>query len=141
MKKEVLVTVSGLQMMPDGDDTIEVTTSGKYYERNGKRYLFYDEIGDEPQLVIRNTIEITPHRVEVRKRGVISAQMCFEENRKLWCVYGTPYGQMELGVFTREIQVKESEDTLELLLDYQLEINNEHVSDSRIQIRAEAAAI
>ena len=33
MTKDVLVTVRGLQMTPDGDDTIEVTTTGKYYER------------------------------------------------------------------------------------------------------------
>ena len=35
MTKDVLVTVRGLQMTPDGDDTIEVTTTGKYYEKEG----------------------------------------------------------------------------------------------------------
>ena len=34
MTKDVLVTVRGLQMTPDGDDTIEVTTTGKYYEKD-----------------------------------------------------------------------------------------------------------
>lgn len=51
MTKDVLVTVRGLQMTPDGDDTIEVTTTGKYYEKDGKRYLFYDEIGDDTNLI------------------------------------------------------------------------------------------
>ena len=36
MTKDVLVTVRGLQMTPDGDDTIEVTTTGKYYEKDGR---------------------------------------------------------------------------------------------------------
>ena len=39
MTKDVLVTVRGLQMTPDGDDTIEVTTTGKYYEKDGKWVL------------------------------------------------------------------------------------------------------
>ena len=52
MTKDVLVTVRGLQMTPDGDDTIEVTTTGKYYEKDGKRYLFYDEIGDDTNLIV-----------------------------------------------------------------------------------------
>lgn len=141
MKKDVLVTVSGLQMMPDGDDTIEVTTAGTLYERNGKRYLLYDEIGDDAELVIRNTIEITPSRVEVRKRGVISALMCFEQDQKLRCLYSTPYGRLELGIFTRDIELKESNDSFELSLDYRLEVNNEHISDSRIRIKAEACAM
>lgn len=141
MKKDVLVTVSGLQMMPDGDDTIEVTTAGTLYEKNGKRFLLYDEIGDDADLVIRNTIEIFPRRVEVRKRGVISAIMCFEEKQKLRCVYDTPYGRMELGIYTRSIDIHDSQDVFELSLDYRLEINNEHISDSRIRIHAEAAAL
>ena len=59
MTKDVLVTVRGLQMTPDGDDTIEVTTTGKYYEKDGKRYLFYDEIGDDTNLIVKNSIQIT----------------------------------------------------------------------------------
>ena len=55
MTKDVLVTVRGLQMTPDGDDTIEVTTTGKYYEKDGKRYLFYDEIGDDTNLIVKNS--------------------------------------------------------------------------------------
>ena len=65
MTKDVLVTVRGLQMTPDGDDTIEVTTTGKYYEKDGKRYLFYDEIGDDTNLIVKNSIQITEeHDVE-----------------------------------------------------------------------------
>lgn len=137
MRTEVLVTVSGLQMTQDGDDTVEVTTAGRYFERDGRRYLFYDEIDGSDGEVTRNTVEIAPHRVEVRKRGAVRAQMRFEENRKLSSFYGTPFGQLELGIHTKKITLRESEGLLELELEYRLEINNEHVSSSRILIRAE----
>ena len=75
MTKDVLVTVRGLQMTPDGDDTIEVTTTGKYYEKDGKRYLFYDEIGDDTNLIVKNSIQITEEHVSVSKKGLINAQM------------------------------------------------------------------
>lgn len=138
MTKDVLVTVRGLQMTPDGDDTIEVTTSGKYYERDGKRYIFYDEIGDDTQVVVRNSIQIGEHQVEVRKRGVVSAQMNFEENNKLISIYETPYGQMELGIFTKSIHLEEDPDQFRLKLDYLLEINNQHVSDSEILVQVQS---
>ena len=94
MTKDVLVTVRGLQMTPDGDDTIEVTTTGKYYEKDGKRYLFYDEIGDDTNLIVKNSIQITEEHVSVSKKGLINAQMNFEKENKLVSVYETPYGQM-----------------------------------------------
>ena len=52
MTKDVLVTVRGLQMTPDGDDTIEVTTTGSIM-KGWKRYLFYDEIGDDTNLIVK----------------------------------------------------------------------------------------
>ena len=126
MTKDVLVTVRGLQMTPDGDDTIEVTTTGKYYEKDGKRYLFYDEIGDDTNLIVKNSIQI---------KGVINAQMNFEKENKLVSVYETPYGQMEMGIYTTGICLDEQDDFLELKLEYLLEINNQHVSDSEILLQ------
>ena len=135
MTKDVLVTVRGLQMTPDGDDTIEVTTTGKYYEKDGKRYLFYDEIGDDTNLIVKNSIQITEEHVSVSKKGLINAQMNFEKENKLVSVYGTPYGQMEMGVYTTGICLDERDDFLELKLEYLLEINNQHVSDSEILLQ------
>lgn len=135
MTKDVLVTVRGLQMTPDGDDTIEVTTTGKYYEKDGKRYLFYDEIGDDTNLIVKNSIQITEEHVSVSKKGLINAQMNFEKENKLVSVYETPYGQMEMSVYTTGICLDERDDFLELKLEYLLEINNQHVSDSEILLQ------
>lgn len=135
MTKDVLVTVRGLQMTPDGDDTIEVTTTGKYYEKDGKRYLFYDEIGDDTNLIVKNSIQITEEHVSVSKKGVINAQMNFEKENKLVSVYEMPYGQMEMGIYTTGICLDEQDDFLELKLEYLLEINNQHVSDSEILLQ------
>ena len=135
MTKDVLVTVRGLQMTPDGDDTIEVTTTGKYYEKDGKRYLFYDEIGDDTNLIVKNSIQITEEHVSVSKKGLINAQMNFEKENKLVSVYETPYGQMEMGVYMTGFCLEERDDFLELKLEYLLEINNQHVSDSEILLQ------
>ena len=135
MTKDVLVTVRGLQMTPDGDDTIEVTTTGKYYEKDGKRYLFYDEIGDDTNLIVKNSIQITEEHVSVSKKGLINAQMNFEMENKLVSVSETTYGQMEMGIYSTGICLDERDDFLELKLEYLLEINNQHVSDSEILLQ------
>lgn len=78
MTKDVLVTVRGLQMTPDGDDTIEVTTTGKYYEKDGKRYLFYDEIGDDTNLIVKIRSRLQKNMYLSAKR----ADQCADEFRE-----------------------------------------------------------
>lgn len=135
MTKDVLVTVRGLQMTPDGDDTIEVITTGKYYEKDGKRYLFYDEVADDTNEVVKNSIQIEDGYVEVRKKGIINSQLNFEKENKVVSIYQTPYGQMEMGIYTTGIHLDEQDDFVELHLEYLLEINNQHVSDSEIVVQ------
>ena len=45
MTKDVLITISGLQIADDTSaQPVEVITSGEYYCRNGKHYILYDEV-------------------------------------------------------------------------------------------------
>lgn len=139
MTKDVLVTISGLLSSPDdSEDTIEVTTAGQYYFKNGKHYILYDEIGESVNEVIKNMIIITDNHVDVRKKGAIDTQMSFENGKKLNSFYTSMFGQMELGISTDSIEMAQEECRLELNLKYHLDINNEHVSDNRIHVLVQA---
>lgn len=54
MTKDVLVRVKGTQFMDDENDVIEMITAGTFNEKNGKKYLIYDETivegGDRPTI-------------------------------------------------------------------------------------------
>ena len=49
--------------------------------------------------------------------------------------YGTPYGNMLAGIEVTGMDVQESEDLIDVNIDYILEMNYEHVSDAVIHIR------
>ena len=138
--ENVLVTVRGLQSTPDDDDSIEVVTRGRYYERAGKSYVFYEEEGEEPEEKVRNLVEISPEHVEVIKKGLIDTRLSFEKGQKLKSMYQTPFGRMEMGVFTENIEFSREDDGLKMELDYRLEVNNEHVSINRICLSVEKLA-
>ncbi len=139
MTKDVLVTVNGFLSASDDDkDTIEVTTGGQYYFKNGKHYIMYEEVGESVHDVIKNMIIISGSHVDVRKKGGIDTQMSFEKGKKLNSFYTSMYGQMELGIFTDSIEMSEKEHMLELNLKYHLDINNEHVSDNHIHVIVQA---
>lgn len=138
MTKDILVTISGIQIGPEDSDTIEVTTGGSYYYKNGKHYILFDEIGEEVHSIVKNTIVISPDSVDVRKKGAIDAQLCFQEGCKLNSFYTTVFGELELGIVTDRIHMKTEEERLELNLDYQLEINNEYVSENSLHLLVQA---
>ena len=134
MTKDVLVTITGLMTSPQDDDSIEVTTAGSYYFKNGKHYILFEEIGDDMASIVKNMITINGNHVDVTKKGAIDTQMSFEKGCKLNSFYGSAFGQLERGIITEEIEICQDESRLEMNLKYQLEINNAHVSDNKLHM-------
>ncbi|MGC4018510.1 MAG: DUF1934 domain-containing protein [Muricomes sp.] len=142
MTKDVLVSISGLHvdalsgMMHGEDEAIEVVTPGNYYYKNGKHYVIYDEVMEGMQGTIKNKIKITgTDSVEIMKTGLSNTHMIFEKNKKNLTYYQTPYGQMLVGVKTRNMEVNVTEDNIDVSVDYEvLDINYEPLADCNIKM-------
>ena len=65
----------------------------------------------------------------------MKTSMVFENGKKNMSWYGTPYGNMLAGIEVTGMDVQESEDLIDVNIDYILEMNYEHVSDAAIHIR------
>ena len=118
MTKEVLVTISGLQFSPETEsESVELITSGSYYKKNGKHYIIYDiiKLGDEV--------------LDITKRGETNVHMMFEKNRKNVTYYYTPYGSLLIGIDAKSVDVQETENDIDVKVNYELEVNYEHMAD------------
>lgn len=140
MTKNVLIKVCGMQMEINQSENIEITTVGKYYKKEGKHYIFYDEIIDCNQPPVKNSIKIYDDKVEISKKGGTNTQMFFETGKKNTSMYNTPFGAIEIGICAHEIHFEEAGDEIMLALRYDLEMNGEHVSDSQIYMQVAATA-
>ena len=138
MTKNVLITVQGMQINLNGSDNVEVTTVGTYYYKNGKHYIYYEEILDCTEPPIKNWIKIYDQKVEVCKRGASNVQMFFETGKKSTSLYKTPFGTIEIGICAQEIEFHETEEKMKLELRYDLVMNGEYVGDSFIYMTVEA---
>lgn len=136
MAKDVLVSVKGTQFIDGEKDSVEVITSGTWYEKNGKRYLLYEETYEGMQVTTKNTVKITPEIVEVTKKGAISSRMVYELGKQHMSDYTTPMGLIVLGITTKDIFVEADQDKLHLELKYAMEMNGQFVSDSILEITA-----
>lgn len=99
MTKDVIVTISGLQIQAEGDaEPMEVITSGTYYKKNGKHYVLYDEAVEGFEEGTKNVIKLYDNCLDVTKKGVSTVHMLFEKDKKNMSYYYTPFGSLLIGI-------------------------------------------
>ena len=134
MDKDVFVRVKGSFTGPADGEDIELIAPGQYFLRGGAQYIVYDEVDEALGEPIKNTIKITPDKVSLRKRGPVVADMSFESGEERVATYTTPFGSLVLNVLARDMVIRQTENELNIKLDYELEIEYEHTSDCVIDI-------
>lgn len=130
MTKEVLLAIKGLQF--DGSDEeaeVETIMPAEYYKKNGKHYIVYDEVNEGFSGVTKNIIKFQENELDVLKRGTVNVHMLFEEKKKNLTSYGTPFGHIVIGIDTLRIRMDEKEEQIRVNVDYNLEVNYQHLTD------------
>lgn len=133
MTKDVLVAIRGLQF--DGlqdDGSVEVITPGDYYKRNDKHYIIYEEHTEGVPQSTQNVMKFNKDGFDLTKKGAVNVHMVFEENKKNITNYGTPFGNIIIGIDTKKIHVSEGKERIRVDIDYALEVNYEHLADCKI---------
>lgn len=139
MTKDVIITICGLQAGPQTDgEPIEMITTGEYYNKNGKHYLLYEEVTEGENQTTKNRIKVTSDYMELTKNGVVSVHMVFEKNKKNITHYYTPYGSLMIGIDAKSVEVRETENEMDIEVNYALELNQEHAADCNIKINVKS---
>jgi uncharacterized beta-barrel protein YwiB (DUF1934 family) len=140
MTKEVLINISGLQMAVndmenDDNEPIETLSAGNYYFKDGKHYVFFEEVAEGFSEITKAQIRIKgKESLEVIKKGIANMHMVFEKNKTNRCHYKTPFGQLHLGISTSEIALEETEDNINVKAEYALDVDYEPIADCSIRI-------
>lgn len=134
MTKDVLIAIAGLQFEVEDNGSIEMITSGEYYNKGNKHYILYEEVLEEDRSTTKNTIKISDQQIDILRKGPVNVHMTFEENKKNMTYYDTPFGQLLIGLDTYKIHKKVDEEQIQVIINYGLEINYSHVSNCEIKI-------
>lgn len=135
MTKDVLVKISGLQFEEkEENEPVEIITTGNYYKKNGKHYILYDEVQEGFDGVTKSVIKVNDDFLDVTKRGTTNVHMMFEKNKKNMSYYSTPFGSLLVGIDAKDVRVNETEDAIDIQVDYDLEVNYEHMAKCTINM-------
>ena len=133
MKKDVIITIKGLQSFEDtGDDSVELVTSGRYYEKGGNYYISYKESELTGLGNTTTTLKIEENKVTVMRFGDLSSHMIFEAGQKHISYYDMGFGSLTVGVSTRSIDKKFDDAGGKMRIDYAMEINNAVAGESAL---------
>lgn len=134
MDNNVIVKISGLQVVEETGDNIEMLAVGRHYIKNNKHYLIYEEIEDDNDTVTKNTIKFNDMRAEVMRKGVVNGKLVFQKGENNQSIYSTPFGELLVEVMTKDIELNQNKDSINLKIDYELYANNNKISNNKIEI-------
>ena len=132
------ITIIGEQRVDGDDNRIEVLTDGKYLVKKDHFYIGYREYDEElPRRFYNNLIKVEKNMVTISRKGPQRSRLMLEEGRRNQCIYGTPAGNLSIGVFTKTLKSTLGEKGGTLEVSYTLDFNTDLVSENRFFIRVE----
>lgn len=139
---DVKVTVRGNHWTEDEDaDDIEVISMGKMYKKDGFICVSYDEVTEACDNGVAeatiNTVRFNDDQVEIIKKGPAASHMIFVPGRCTYTYYSTPFGELEVSIYTKELKKEISENSFWIQLRYDLEMNQVSLSRSNVRIEVE----
>ena len=135
-KKKVLITITGQQNIDENIEEIQLVVSGLYYEKNGIKYLEYEEY-DKKGLdeKIKCTIKINKNNsINLNKTGKYGSKLILEKKQHRLCLYGTEFGNISMGVYTSNISCYFEKNNATIHATYTLDLNSKLISTNKILI-------
>lgn len=122
----------------DGDqDTFELATFGRYYDKGPSVFLQYEEHMDPG--IIKTIVKVTDNETTISRSGAVNMKMVFQTHNKLPGKYDTPIGSMSIMTLTNKRDYSYEEDIKKglVMINYDLEMQGAHAGTYHMEISFE----
>ena len=135
MIKDVLITVVGIQGIDGEEDTVELTTEGRFGIKDGKYFLSYDEGQIVEAGKVKTKIFInSADSVVLQRTGDINSRMEITAGERKSCFYSTPVGDICIGIYGENIELDLKENGGNINLVYTIDSDLKLISRNRVKI-------
>ncbi|MFE8701892.1 DUF1934 domain-containing protein [Cytobacillus sp. FJAT-54145] len=136
-QKPVKIRVNSSIRNGDSKETFELTTFGRYYQKDDSFYLQYEEVMEEG--TIKSIVKVSEKETLILRSGAIKMRMVFQMYKKLKGRYETPFGTMEVITHTNRLAHTFNEDSKKGNLDllYDLNVQGAHAGTYHLEIHFE----
>ena len=131
---DVLIHIKGTQTVDGEKDEVELTTAGTLEKLADGWKLSYEETEATGMQGTATQLQIRPNRVEMEHVGTHNSMLVLEKHRRHHCNYTTPYGTLDLGTYTTDLDYQLSNQGGCLRVCYTLSLNGSVNSNHTIDI-------
>ena len=133
MKKKAIVTVDST-VLNDEKDLIEVVTPGEFCEIEGGFKVQYDETELSGMKGTKTTIIIRKDSIDLIREGTTETKMEFVVNETTTSMYKTPYGIMDIDIYTKKLDINVNENGGSINAIYILEIGGQPALSTNLRV-------
>lgn len=134
MKREVCISVLGIQNIGDEFETVLTETSGTYCLENGFHKIDYFEL-DENRTTIAYHLVFSVSEMQMSKCGAVAGQFHFIPGAISVADYWAPFGRVVFQVETEFYKLDVKEHCLDAQIKYRLYTDKRLFSENIITIR------
>lgn len=138
MKKDITLTIKGLHLADDEENTMETRHEGSYFYKDGMHYVLAKEVNEGVVTDLRLTFD--EKSLKVRRSGEITTELTFEPDMVHETMYRTPYGSLPVKTHTSEYYVNLQtieKGLIEGALKYKLYVDGNVNSDATLVFKVE----
>ncbi len=134
MKKDVIITISGLHTEHDADTPIELNVCGQMLQTDHGTILKFSEY-DEENNITKNCLRITESEIKITKSGNVETEILLSLDTPFETEYRTPFGIFNTKTVTKSIKHNDPGETLvNVTAEYDMHINGEFSSGCVLNI-------
>ena len=131
MEENHVITICNRQTINGETEEICLTTMGTYAEKGGNRYIIYQEYDQETGQPMQTST--------LMRNNANRTNLILEEGKRHLCQYGTQFGSMMLGVFTKLVKIDLNDQGGSLQANYTLDLDTNLASENEIIITVKEA--
>ncbi len=120
-----LIKIKNIQSAGGEEQETELICEGKFYKKDDKMYIFYQEEESGETAACTVMIIIDKNTVTVSRKGDFSSKMNYCQGESEDILYHTPYGDLVFGLKTLKLENNLTEAGGSLKIIYNLSIDGE----------------
>ena len=133
--KDVIISVTGVQHGPDGPDSLQLVTAGQYGMDSERICMTWEESELTGMEGTRTSITVEPKTVVLSREGNTNTHMEFQEGKKSYFLYETPFGAATMGLDTKRIRSRFDFHGGDMEIEYTVDMDQTIVGRNRFYIQ------
>ncbi|MCD7810711.1 MAG: DUF1934 domain-containing protein [Ruminococcus sp.] len=134
MENNVIISLMSIQWQNGEKSETELITKANCRIDDDCSVISYEDTPATGFEGSTTTIKTDGKTASIVRSGTANSSLNLEKEKKHFCQYGTPYGMLQIGVFTHLIEDNLQKDG-SLRLKYTLDLNSSYLSDNEIILK------